>query len=136
MRSLIIILSVFVFISCDKLNSESNIDWQTFKTGVIQKDNSIIEKEISKLLIKTQAKPNDNDKIGQKVNIDNLIKKINKSRVLKADLSCYACIKTSPSQTEIRIKTKSSGIWIIRIIDISTPDDNYLKFVNIHDNYD
>ncbi|MCK9207293.1 MAG: hypothetical protein M0P66_09305 [Salinivirgaceae bacterium] len=135
MRNLIIVLIVIVFSSCDKENTESNVDWNAFKVGVIQKDKSIIEKEISKLLINTNAKPNDNDLIGQKENVDNLIFEISKSKVLNADLFCYACIETYPAQSEITITTDSSGVLISRIIDILTPNDNILKFVDIHDNY-
>jgi len=86
MRNFIVVFVVFVFISCDKENTKPNVDWNTLKVGVIQKDKSIIEKEISKLLINTKAKPNDNDIIGQKENVDNLISEFNKSKVLHADL--------------------------------------------------
>lgn len=135
MRNLIIVLMVIVFNSCDNENTEPNIDWNAFKGGVIQKDKLMIEKEISKLLINTNAKPNDNDLIGQKENINNLISEISKSKILNADLFCYACIKTYPAQSEITITTDSSGVSIKRIIDILTPNDNNLKFLNIHDNY-
>ncbi|NLE63858.1 MAG: hypothetical protein BWY08_01419 [Bacteroidetes bacterium ADurb.Bin174] len=135
MRNFIVVFVVFVFISCDKENTKPNVDWNTLKVGVIQKDKSIIEKEISKLLINTKAKPNDNDIIGQKENVDNLISEFNKSKVLHADLLCYACIETYPEQSEVTITTDSSGVSISRIIDILTPKDNILEFVNIHDTY-
>jgi len=137
MRKLIILLIVIVFNSCDKEGTEpnSNVNWNAFQTGVIQKDNSIIEKEISQLLINTYAKPNDKDLIGQGKNIDYLICEINKSKVLHAHLFCYACIKTYPAQSEITITTDSSGVSISRIIDILTPDNSILRYVNIHDEY-
>lgn len=133
MRNLIILLLAAVFISCEKEATQPTIDWNALKAGVIQRDNSIIEKEISKLLNGTNAKPHDNDIIGQKDNTDILINEINKSKVLNAELLCYAFIYTSPAQSEITITTDSSGVLISRIIDISSPNDNVLKYVGIHD---
>ena len=66
MRTLIFVILVLVLISCDKENTTLGIDWSAFKEGVIQKDKSMLEKEISKLLNITNPKPTDNDLIGQK----------------------------------------------------------------------
>lgn len=135
MRTLIFVLLVIIFTSCENENTRPDVDWVAFKAGVIQKDYLIIEKEISNLLINTSAKPTANDFIGQETNIYNLIKAINGSELLQAQLLCYACIKTYPSQSEIIVTTDSSGISVRRIIDILTPEDNLLQFVNIHDIY-
>ena len=134
MRSLIFLV-IMIFSSCDKDDTNPYCDWDSFKTGVIHTDKSMIENVIPKLLINTNPKPTENDLIGQKANIDNLINAINKSNVLSAELFCYACIYTYPALSEITITTDSSGVSISRIIDIMTPNDNILKFVNVHDIY-
>ena len=132
---LLTIVLVVLASSCDKdnISPNPNIDWNGLENAVIEKDNSKVGQEISKLLIDTEPKPIDNDLIGQKFNIDNLIAEINKSGVLTAKLFCYACIETLPEQTEITITTKSSGVSVSRIIDISTPKDGVLEYVDIHD---
>jgi hypothetical protein len=135
MRTLIFILALIAINTCEQEDPQPIVDWEAFKTGVIQKDISIIEKEISKLLINTLATPTSSDPIGQKINIGILVQSINGSNKIAAELFCYACIKTYPSQSEILLTTDSSGISVRRIIDIRTSEDSILAFVNIHDAY-
>lgn len=128
----IVLLSAFS--ACDKndISPNATVDWSTLKNGVIDKDNSKVGPEISKLLTGSEPDPTGNDEIGQKANIEKLIREINKSSVLVAELICYACIETLPPQTEIRL-TALGGVPVTRVIDISTHDDGILKYSAIHD---
>jgi hypothetical protein len=131
---LLFIVLLVVLSSCEKnnINPDSSIDWNGLRDAVIERDNSKIDQEISKLLAHSEPEPKGDDLIGQKANIDKLIREINKSAVLSAELICYACIDTLPAQTEIRL-TAFNGIPVIRVIDISTPDDGMLEYWGIHD---
>ena len=135
MKTFLILILAISIRSCDNGNTSANVNWNSFKIGVIQKDFSLIEKEIRMLLVNTKPRPTEDDLIGQKSNIDKLIDEINKSGVLISELHCYACIETCPEQSEIRVITDSSGVTISRIIDIMTPDNSVLVFSNIHDEY-
>jgi hypothetical protein len=134
MRLLFFVIFVIFFISCDKADTQIKIDWNDLKIGIINRDKFLIDNELSKLLTNTNPKPTDDDKIGQSDNINKLINTMNTSSVITSELICYACIKTYPAQSEIKIFTDSSGIKITRIIDLKTPNDDRLRFVNIHDN--
>jgi len=132
---MVFITMMIVFISCDKGDPSPNVDWNAFKIGLINEDNDIIRKEISKLLINTNPNTTGTDLIGQRLNIDKLVSEINKSEILIADCFCYACIETYPAQSEIKITTDSARILVSHIIDILTPKDNILSYAGIHDTY-
>lgn len=135
MRTLTVLIIALAICACDADEPRPAVDWELFKTAVIHKDGTLMEKEMSKLLADTRPRPTDSDLIGQKANVDHLVVRINNSNVLIAELVCYGCIYTYPVQSEILISTDSAGVAVARIIDISTPEDKVLKFVKIHDSY-
>ena len=74
-----------------------------------------------------------NDAIGQSENMNLLIQRLNSQcATMEATLLCYACIKTLPAQSEIRVLLDSLEFTVERVLDISTPDDEILNFVRIH----
>lgn len=142
----IALLLIFIMNSCEKEYKTEikippysplslNIDWDLLKIGVVNKDWTIVDTEISKLLVNSNPELTDSDWIGQFKSIDSLIIKINNSEKLSAELFCYACIKTLPAISEILVMTDSAGVSVSRIIDIITPDDSKLRFGGIHDVY-
>ncbi len=52
---------------------------------------------------------------------------------ISAELICYACIKTSPPQSEILLTTDSASISVNRTLDILTSSEEKLSFVRIHE---
>jgi hypothetical protein len=134
MRLLLFFTIFYLFLfSCKTEETEKNINWNDLKIGIINQDKILIDKEISKLLINTNPNLTTDDLIGQKDNLDKLINTINTSNLLTCELACYACIKTYPAQSEIKINTDSSGTRICRIIDLMTSNADKLSFKNIHD---
>ena len=134
-RVLILILSAVLFlISCDKAEStdQFKVDCNQLRAGIINTDMTIVNLEIAKLIYDLNPDLTTSDPIGHKNNFDILINRINKCNEVSAVLFCYACIKTYPAQSEIIVATDSMGIRISRILDISTPNDNKLVFINIH----
>ncbi|NOX65026.1 MAG: hypothetical protein GXO85_04315 [Chlorobi bacterium] len=133
-----LILCLVFLISCDGFGDDQDgnyedVDCNNLHVGLLTSNTDIVKTEVNKLLVDLYPIKTDEDKFGQKNNLDILIKKLNKQcNNLSAELICYACIKTNPPQSEILIKTDSLGIPIERIIDISTPDNAVLQCVSVH----
>jgi hypothetical protein len=100
--------------------------------GIISSDYSVVKDEISRLISDLKPKPSENDRLGHGENFDTLLMRINKCGNIHAEMLCYGCIKTYPAQSEIIVKTDSSGIIIKRTLDILTSEDSSLRFVAIH----
>jgi hypothetical protein len=64
-------------------------------------------------------------------NIRQLVSAINSRCSVTASLLCYDCIKTLPSQTEIRINLPVSGLG--KTIDITYDTQHRMVFGNMHD---
>jgi hypothetical protein len=93
------------------------------------------EFEISKLTDDLTPMPIAGDTFGQLNNLDKLIDRISKCGNVTAELRCYACIYTNPPQSELILKTDSSGKQIQRVMDISTSNKESLKFGGLHLSY-
>lgn len=129
---LLILPLIFVAFSCDKGDENTDFDCKTFEVAVINIDSAKVDRELLKLLKDSEPLPVTNDPIGQQKNMESLVQHINECGLVNAELKCYACIKTNPPQSEILIRVDSAGISGFRVISISTPGDNKLKFLNIH----
>ncbi|MEQ1800097.1 MAG: hypothetical protein ABL872_19230 [Lacibacter sp.] len=66
-------------------------------------------------------------------NIDKLTSTISGQCIITATVLCFDCIKTLPSQSEIRLSVVSGSTTVIKIIDITYTPDNRMKFRNMHD---
>lgn len=137
MKNIKVQVSIFfllAILSCSRSDTSGvTVSWIIVREGLINKDVSVVEPELEKLLVNTIPKPITGDSIGQKNNIVYLINQINSSGLLMSKLKCYACIQTLPVQSEIIVLTDSAGHNIARIVDLLTPADDRLKLANIHD---
>ena len=66
-------------------------------------------------------------------NIDTLSRRISSGCGVTVQLICFDCIRTLPSQTEIRISVDSAGVIKKKIIDLSYTPANEIVFRNMHD---
>jgi hypothetical protein len=132
----IVVLLILMTVSCKQKDdfTKFGLDCDLLKNGIINLDNSILRTEIAKLTLDLTPKPVPNDDLGHVVNFDSLISRINSCSKIHADIFCYGCIKTLPRQSEILIKTDSSGILVQRIIDITTSEKLNLEFAGSHRN--
>ena len=75
----------------------------------------------------------ENDEFGHFNNLNTLIDRLNSNcPQIHAKKYCYACIETFPVQSEIKVEFNFLGNQIVRIIDISTPDDGILLSLRSH----
>ena len=136
---LLVVLLLFSHLSSCKKILDSNyyqVDSKNLQNGIINYNSEIVCTEISKLLLDLKAKPSKEDKFGQEDNLNSLIYRINTNcDKVTAELICYACIKTLPPQSELKLSTDSSGVEVAIVLDILTPDDDILSCVRIHPGY-
>jgi hypothetical protein len=65
-------------------------------------------------------------------NLQSLTDSINRSCEIFASVLCFACIQTLPEQSEIRLSATDGSGTVVKIIDISSNDNNQMIFVNMH----
>jgi hypothetical protein len=129
------ILFLVILSSCTKDKIES-IDCELLTEALVNYNNEILKAEVDKLTIDLNPHVGNNDIYGHSENLNTLIDRLNSGfSNIEASLFCYACIQTLPPQSEISILVDSSGTEVCRIIDISTPEDEILKFSGIHPCY-
>jgi hypothetical protein len=89
------------------------------------------EKEEVKIIINDFIQSLSSQKYTEE-NMNKLVAAIGQQCGITATLLCFDCIKTLPSQTEIRISCTGINGPIEKIIDITYSDDNKMIFNNIH----
>ncbi len=116
------------------INDWGDLDCDNLQAGIINMDSDIVKFEINKLVTDLEPVITDSDNIGHKENLCLLIERLNaQCDNIRAELICYACILTGILQSEILVTTNSAGTTIYRTVDISTPDDDILNCVRIHE---
>ena len=129
---------LILVISCDNSLNHTheagwNIDWTNLRDGIVEMDADIVLPEINKLLAHLEPDQTPLDPSGQRANIDWLVEHLNLvPDSISAELVCFARILTGPPQTEMSLRTDSSGTDVTRIIDIRTPSDSNLEAVRMH----
>jgi hypothetical protein len=68
--------------------------------------------------------PNQEDEIGHLENTKMLVDLLNECAGIKAELNCYACAKSLPPQTLIRLAIQTNGTTLHRDIHIYAPDED------------
>ena len=90
--------------------------------------------EINELTADLKPSPTEDDNIGHRKNFEILINRINVNcEGISVSMICYACIKTLPAQTELKVIVDSSGFQVTRTIDITTPEKKILSCNRIHE---
>jgi hypothetical protein len=132
---LLVISFLVILSSCTKDKIES-VDCELLTEALVNYNDEILKAEVDKLTIDLKPHFANNDFYGHSENLNALIDRLNSGCAnIDASLLCYACIETLPPQSEISILVDSSGTAVCRIIDISTPEDEILKFSGIHPCY-
>ena len=65
-------------------------------------------------------------------NLDQLAQVISQCDI-KASVSCFDCVKTLPSQTEMGLIFSYNGTQTQKIIDFSYSDNNEIVVLRVHD---
>ena len=131
MKKLLVFVLLAGLVSCEKKDIES-IDCEMFISGLNARDESIVKKEIEKLLVDLSPHPTEEDVIGHSGNLQTFISRLNSGcDDYSASLQCYACIYTHPAQSEVLIEFSSGASKQGAKILIHTPENDILRFAGI-----
>jgi len=126
---MLLLLSVMWGSSCKKEFVAVDTSSPDFINALVTKDNARIKTEMEKILLGLTAVPDASDDLGQSGNVDIAVQRLNAYAGISAELVCYACIKTNPPQSEIKVVIDATQVT--RILDIST--SSTLTYVGVHE---
>ncbi|HEY6503539.1 MAG TPA: hypothetical protein VIZ28_06135 [Chitinophagaceae bacterium] len=123
---LIVVLSFFLPVACKKESTASGV-CQRLQSGIAadnkEEVKSVINNFIEHLTSQTYTEENLNKLAGL----------INQQCVTTVTVICFDCIKTLPSQSEIRISYTGASGQFQKAIDISYNSMNKMVFRGMHD---
>ena len=123
---IVLIVSLFVFsFGCRKTTLQNSC--ADLSRAVMNSDKALAKSAIDNII---RSIPSSQYTQG---NIQNLVNKISGNCNLQTTLLCFDCIKTLPTQTEIRITINSGTTPVQKTIDISYTSSNTMVFHNMHD---
>lgn len=127
MRLPIIILVVFSLLvsGCSKNGLEGNC--QKLKSAMINGNKDQARSAINDIISQL---PNQNN---TSQNLDRLAREIDVECDIDAEVLCFDCVKTLPSQSEIKLSFQSGSTTVNKIIDITYNSNNKMKFSNMHE---
>ena len=121
---LILICGQLVF-SCNKDNISDSC--KSLKDGVLNNQVDKVRVVITNFINELPGR------IYNDANLTSLAQKISSQCNISCTVLCFDCIKTLPSQSEIRITINSGGTTVARTIDIDYSSSNIMTFRNMHD---
>jgi hypothetical protein len=125
-----VLLSTLIFIftatACRKEAATSS-RCEALKQSLISGDREQARVAITAMIDKLPAK------VYTKEGLDMLSDFISGQCSITAEVDCFNCIKTLPSQTEIEVYFISAGSQVHRTIDITYTPSNEMRFSNIHE---
>ena len=125
-RNLLLVLSALAYLASCKKEKIAAADCQTLHHGILNSDKEEVRSVITTIIGRMSSNDYSRD------NISNLVNIINAQCGVKASLSCYDCIKTLPSETEITLSAPSTNGNVERTIDLSYNERHTMVFVNLH----
>lgn len=128
---------ILLIASCKDERLIESVDCENFTNAAINYNSDLLEIEVNKLTGDLKPQITENYSFGHKDNLDKLMERLNSAcDNIEVQLGCYACIYTLPPQSELIVTLDSADTKIKRVIDISTPKDDILKYVRIHEYFD
>lgn len=126
MRVIPIICLLVLSFACKKSSLQNDCD--DLKQAIITSDVMRAQSAIDNIIIKSLPSSRYTES-----NLQNLINRISADCDVQVELGCFDCIKTLPSQSEIRITINSASAVIQKVIDISYTSSNLMTFRNMHE---
>jgi hypothetical protein len=114
-----------ILFSCKKNGLSESC--QTLHNGIINNDTDKARSAINSFIDQLPSK------IYNEANLTVLVQKISTKCNVNSTMLCFDCIKTLPSQSEIRITINAGGTSVARTIDIDYSSNNIMTFRNMHD---
>lgn len=124
--------------SCDnsvesKPSAWDKVNFENVKNGLINYQEDTVRFELNKVFSEMKPVINADDEFGHSYNFNLFIAEFKvRTTSMNMELLCYACIKTFPPQSELSVKINFGGGTLMRIIDVSTPEDSSLSMIGMH----
>ena len=123
---IVLIISLLVFsFGCRKTNLQNSC--ADLSLAVMNSDKALAKSAIDNMIRSLPSSQYTEN------NIKSLVNKISGNCNLQTIMICFDCIKTLPTQTEIRITINSGTTTVQKIIDLSYTSSNKMIFHNMHD---
>jgi len=117
-------------VSCVKEKSEPKINCSLLLAAFQENDNMRIKSEIDAYLSDLIPEPSSSEIEGHKENTIHLVSELNKCPDIEAELICYACLYSYPSQSVILVSFNRNGKKIVELMNIKNSEK--MEFVGIH----
>ncbi|WP_235291431.1 hypothetical protein [Portibacter lacus] len=131
-NAIVLFLLTLFLLSCSK-REDRVVNCANYKTALLSFDSDLLVAEMDKLTEDLLPVPIESDELGHHQNLKTLVSKLNSScSEVSAEIKCYACVKTLPTQSEIKVELDSLGTEVVRVIDISTPENDPLQTLGAH----
>ena len=125
MRMISIIISLlFLTFACKKTGLKDSCE--NLKQGILSDDIAMAKSAVNDIIM---TLPNQDY---TQTNLQSLINKLNTHCNLTTELVCYDCIKTLPSESEIRVSVNLSASSQQKVMDISYTATNRMTCVSMH----
>jgi hypothetical protein len=119
--------------SCGKTDLPTDITFTPLCQGVIDNDEAKVSEIMMDFTADLTPNATTDDPLGHEENLQKLVNALNEGTCLEVSIICYACIETLPAQSEIKVEVDLNGASVVRIMDISTPEDDTLKYIRMHE---
>lgn len=130
-----VLIPVACVFACNKHHENGRIsgNCETVKAALTVADEAALIQAVNAYCTDLAPQATAADPGGHSVSLNELVNRLNGPCTLNASLVCYACIKTLPPQSEIRLSLDHNGTLISKVIDISTDPASHLKAIAVHD---
>lgn len=124
-KILLILICSQLVLACDK--DEITGDCESLRDGILNNNADKAGPAINNFIDRLDSKTYN------ETNLTILVQKISSQCNVTCTVLCFDCIKTLPSQSEIRIVINSGGTTVAKTIDIDYSPNNIMTFRNMHD---
>jgi hypothetical protein len=125
-RLILGIALLFAVLSCRREHIVAS-DCMELQSGITNSNEEQVKSVITKFIRSLPSQDYTEE------NINKLVTAIEEQCDASVSLLCYDCIKTLPSQTEIRVGYAGTTSPINKTIDITYGANNKMKFSDLHD---
>jgi hypothetical protein len=125
MRKIAVLVSVVSILLCSCRKEPLAGNCADLKAGLTANDLEKVRASITRMIGELPSSDYN------EANITALSERISSSCAVTATSTCFDCIYTLPSQTEVIITINSSGVT--KVIDLSYTSENKIVFRNMHE---
>jgi hypothetical protein len=121
----LLLILPLLFISCKKEHADNNC--KRLKDGIVANQADNVKAAVNTAISQLQSKDHTAE------NLSALATLLTTKCGATAEVLCFSCIYTNPSQSEISVTFHSGGTTYTKVIDITNSVSNKMVFWNMHE---